>query len=320
MTTPIIRYGRKRSGIRRELKEKTISWLNSITDEDVRKSAAKDIIITGGSIASMLLGEPVNDFDCYFRTKATTLKVARYYVDEFNKKHKVKVSKHVNPYTPEVREETMVNAQGEEEDRVVIYIKSAGVAGEAQSTYSYFESKTEDETKEFVKSTAKKLKKGNKKHKRYQVTFLSDNAITLTNKMQIIIRFYGEPDKIHSNYDFQHAMSYYDHHKEQLVIPADAMESMMSRHLIYRGSLYPIASIFRMKKFIERGWRITAGQQLKIMWQISELDLKNKQTLREQLVGVDMAYMHQLIEALKDIKEEKINASYVATVIDRIFD
>ena len=94
---------------------------------------------------------------------------------------------------------------------------------------------------------------------------------------------------------------------------------MLSRELKYKGSLYPIASIFRTKKFIERGWRITAGQMLKIMWQISEIDLRKRDVLREQLTGVDQAYMSQLIGALQDVDEEKINATYVGAIIDRIF-
>jgi hypothetical protein len=30
--------------------------------------------------------------------------------------------------------------------------------------------------------------------------YFSNNAMTLSDKMQLIIRFYGEPDKIHENY------------------------------------------------------------------------------------------------------------------------
>ena len=75
-----------------------------------------------------------------------------------------------------------------------------------------------------------------------------------------------------------------------------------------------------MKKFLERGWRITAGQQMKIMWQISEIDLKDYSILREQLTGVDMAYMYQLINALQHVDPEKMNSAYVATIIDKIFD
>jgi len=115
-------------------------------------------------------------------------------------------------------------------------------------------------------------------------------------------------------------MCYWDHKEAILELPAKALECLLSRTLIYRGSLYPVASIFRMKKFIERGWRITAGQQLKIMWQISELDLKDFDVMREQLTGVDLAYMYQLIESLKNVDPEKINSAYIAAIIDKIFD
>lgn len=155
---------------------------------------------------------------------------------------------------------------------------------------------------------------------KYNPIFLSQNAITLTDKFQIIIRFFGEPEQIHNNYDFEHAMNYYDYGTNELVLKLEALECLLSRTLIYRGSLYPIASIFRMKKFIERGWRIGAGEQLKIMWQISEIDLSDPNILMEQLTGVDMVYMRALIEALKGMSQEKINAAYVSKIIDKIFD
>jgi len=148
---------------------------------------------------------------------------------------------------------------------------------------------------------------------------MSQNAITLSDSMQIVIRFFGEPERIHDNYDFAHAMCYYDYHNNHLELKAEAMQCMLSRTLVYRGSLYPIASIFRMKKFIERGWKINAGQQLKIMWQINELNLKDPQQLYEQLTGVDMAYMYQLISAIKGVDPERLNQAYIAEIIDRIF-
>jgi len=57
-----------------------------------------------------------------------------------------------------------------------------------------------------------------------------------------------------------------------------------------------------------------------MMWQISELDLSDFSVIREQLTGVDMAYMWQLIQALNDVEPEKINATYVSAIIDNIFD
>ena len=310
-----IKYGRKRKGIKKELDSVINEWLLTIDDESLVKMIEKNVIVTGGSIASMLLGEPVNDYDIYFRNKETVKAVAGYYTKKFNEQHTLKTNNAL-PYTPEVREETITNIKGQEEERVIIFIKSAGVASEEQEEYSYFETMSEDAAIEFVESMAEKESDNNQ----YRVTFLSQNAISLTNKIQIIIRFYGEPDKIHDNYDFQHACCYYDYDDKNLHLDPDAMECLLSRTLVYRGSLYPIASIFRMKKFIERGWRITAGQQLKIMWQISEIDLRDYDILREQLTGVDLAYMYQLIEALKNIDPEKIDSAYVSAIIDKIFD
>lgn len=288
-----IRYGRKRSGIKKELQEKVGEWIESITDLEVQKLAAKNTIVTGGSIASMLLGEKVNDYDVYFRDKETTLAVAKYYADKFKQLN--------GDYELEVKEQEVENIKGETEDRVLVWVQSEGIAGE--DDYNEETDHQEGQQKE-----------------RYRPVFLSQNAITLSDKFQIVIRFYGEPDQIHRNYDFAHAMNYYDYGENHLELKAEAMECLLSRTLIYRGSLYPIASLFRIKKFIERGWRISAGEQLKIAWQISELDLTDKNIVREQLTGVDQAYLNKLIKALEEIDDkDKLNSTYVGSIIDKIF-
>lgn len=312
-----IHYGRKRSGIKKEIEAKLKDWFSTIDDEAIRKKVEKNTIVTGGCIASMLLGEKINDFDIYFRDQQTTIAVAEYYVSKFNAKNKVDVAEGVTHYEPKVQTDTIKNIKGESENRVLIYMKSAGVAAEEQVEYDYFELQaTDDKLNAFVESLAEAE---NDTKDKYRPVFLSQNAITLSHKLQIVIRFFGEPTEIHRNYDFQHAMCYYDSGSKELSLPAEALECLLSRTLIYKGSLYPICSVFRAKKFIERGWRISAGQLLKIMWQISELDLKNIETLREQLTGVDAMYFYQLMQAVKDLDTTKIDATYVAAIIDRIF-
>lgn len=306
-------YGRKRSGIKKEIQAKLRDWFATIEDEVLRKKVEKNTIVTGGCIASMLLGEKINDFDIYFRDQATTVAIAEYYVTKFNEKNKVDVAQ----YKPTVQTKTVTNIKGEDESRVLIYMKSAGVAAEEQVEYDYFElQSTDDKLNAFVESLAEAE---NDTKDKYRPVFLSQNAITLSHKLQIVIRFFGEPTQIHRNYDFQHAMCYYDSGSDDLVMPAEALECLLSRTLIYKGSLYPICSVFRAKKFIERGWRISAGQLLKIMWQISELDLKNMEVLREQLTGVDAMYFYQLMQAVKDLDTAKIDTTYIAAIIDRIF-
>lgn len=313
-----IRYGRKKNGIRIELKKKVEDWINSIDDENLRQEVAKNVIVTGGSIASMLLGERVNDYDVYLKTKESTKALARYYVKKFIELNGEKFDNMTISYKPEVQENKIKNIKGIEEERIVIYMKSAGVASETQDDYDYYEMRGMDDATEFATTLAEEIQDDSKP--KYRPIFLSQNAITLSDKMQIVIRFYGNPDEIHENYDFQHAKCWYDYDKNHLHLDPEALECLLSRTLIYRGSLYPVASIFRMKKFLERGWRISAGQQLKIMWQISELDLKDPDTIREQIQGVDAAYLYQLTDALCKTDPEKIDSAYVSTIIDKIFD
>lgn len=322
--------GLKSGTIRTLLKDKVDNWISSITDETLQHKLKKDTIVSGGCITSYLLGESPNDFDLYFRTYDTALHVAQYYVSKFNAdvgnlKHRA--AKSVNPT---VREEKITNSKGEEENRIIIYMKSSGVAGEQQDEYAYFEQQPEAATDKFIASIAinvndhpteviEEIKDDLKPQKqKYRPVFLSDNAITLSDKIQLIIRFYGDPDEIHKNYDFIHTHNYYTRNNDLLVLNPKALEAILSRTLIYSGSLYPIASVFRTRKFIERGWRISAGQMLKMIFQINELDLRDPKVLRDQLIGVDMAYMSQLINAIKE-NDYKIDATYIAKLVDEIF-
>ena len=158
---------------------------------------------------------------------------------------------------------------------------------------------------------------------KYRPIFLSSNAITLSNKIQIVIRFYGNPTEIHENYDFVHAMNYWLSADDKLVTHTEALEALLARNLVYRGSKYPIASILRAKKFILRGWSINAGQYLKMAFQISKLDMENLDVLHEQLTGCDMAYMGMAVSALRDAKQKnpdlQFDATYFCEIIDRIF-
>lgn len=78
--------GMKAKTIKAILSKKFTSFVASIEDEEVRNLVRKNTIITGGCIASMLLGEKINDFDLYFTDKQTCVKAAEYYVKKFTAK------------------------------------------------------------------------------------------------------------------------------------------------------------------------------------------------------------------------------------------
>jgi hypothetical protein len=79
--------GAKRKTIVSILRNKLDSWINTIDDAEVQQLVKMNTIVTGGSIASMLMGETINDYDVYFRNRETTIAVAKYYLNKFNEKN-----------------------------------------------------------------------------------------------------------------------------------------------------------------------------------------------------------------------------------------
>lgn len=275
--------------IKSVLQKKHNSFVNSIKNEKVRDLVDKHSIITGGCIASMLLGEKINDFDYYFDSRNVALEVTKYYVEEFNR----------------IRGAEIAELREKDNGRISIFISSDGIAEEDYGDEDE-DLPAEDNTKQD-----------------YRPIFLTSNAITLSNKIQLVIRFFGSPEEIHENYDFVHCTNYWYSKTGELVLNQAALESLLSKELYYVGSKYPLCSLIRTRKFIKRGWNINAGQYLKMAMQLNELDLRDVETLEEQLIGVDVTYFQMLIEALNERKEKDkdfaYDSGYIATIVDRIF-
>jgi len=313
----------KAKTIKATLRKKIDDWLSSIEDDAIKMLAEKNTIVTGGSIASMLLKEPVNDFDVYFRNKETAVAVAKYYVERFKpaKQRGIECAVWVD--------------DAADDGRIRIVVKSAGIASEegTEKPYEYFEARPEDAATSYVgevmddpgeiedanentESAALEVEDGKP---RYRPIFLSTNAITLSHKMQIVLRFYGEPDAIHENYDYVHCTNFWTSWDGNLVLRQPALEALLEKELRYVGSKYPVCSIIRLRKFIRRGWSINAGQMLKIMMQISALDLTDHKVLQDQLTGVDAMYFVQLMSKLKESDPDKVNSAYLCEIVDRMF-
>ena len=159
--------------------------------------------------------------------------------------------------------------------------------------------------------------------KSYRPVFLSSNAITLSDKIQLVVRFFGDADQVHKSYDFVHCTNWFDYGSKELILKAEALECLINKELKYQGSRYPVCSVIRTRKFIQRGFHINAGSYLKMCFQISNLDLNNIEVLEDQLIGVDSAYFSMLIDALKSKQESdpnfRVDSGYLASLIDKIF-
>jgi hypothetical protein len=264
------------------LKGKFAKFVKSIKDERVRDLVKENSIITGGCIVSMIQEEPINDFDLYFTNLETTQAVAEYYLKLIGGEGKDKV---------------IIEPDTTGETRVKIWIQGQGIL-------------------------TKRLKKSEVDADKFVPIFVSDNAITLSDKVRIVLRFFGPAHEIHKNYDFVHCTNYWESRTGRLHIDHEALRAIVTKELRYVGSKYPIASLMRVRKFVARGWTINGGQLLKILWQASSLNLKDIDVLKDQLVGVDMTYFRWFIEALQGAIDSgtEITDGYVAELLEKIFD
>jgi hypothetical protein len=325
----------KKKTINAVITKKFSEWLESIGDEEVKKLVKKNTIITGGCIASMINNEKVSDFDVYFTNRETVVAVARYYIGKYRElnphgaeielytsddftnpdsdlNRKTALSRSI-PEDGEGRDEDLIDfyeisSLNKEEDRVFIFIRSAGIASEKEIDLDDCENPLD----EGIEDTEDKTKP------KYRPVFFSSNAITLSDKIQIVTRFYGNAGQIHSNFDYVHATNYWTSEEGKVVFSIEAYEACHNKELIYVGSKYPVCSLFRMRKFIARGFTITAGEILKIAMNINEFDLKDVRVLRDQLIGVDSAYFNQLINAIKGKRE--IDRLYLTAIVNKMFN
>lgn len=285
------------------------SFVGSIKDPEVARLVKDNSIVTGGCIVSLLLGDKVNDFDFYFRNEETTLAVAKYYASVYVA---------ANPgWTVEAKSNN---------GRVTFSVcssKNVSIAGEvpkSEEDTSIEESMQAFEDADDTPADVLDSVEGEKiQGVQFAPLFLSSNAISLSSKVQLIIRFYGEPDAVHENYDFVHATNYWTSWERKVTMRAAAMEAILSKELRYIGSKYPICSLIRVRKFVGRGWTINAGQFVKMAWQVSQLNLTDIEVLKEQLVGVDSVYFCRMIAALKEKDSGSVDGEYLMSLIDKLF-
>ena len=80
---------------------------------------------------------------------------------------------------------------------------------------------------------------------------ITENAITLKNKIQLITKHYGEPAVIRATFDFIHCMPYYDRFTDKLNISKEQYDLNMQKKMKLNKGVY---QTYRQEKFLIRGW------------------------------------------------------------------
>ena len=307
-------------------------WLLTIDNKALRKRVSENLLVSGGCITSMLLDEKVNDYDIYIQDMDVLHDLVKYYVKPYKDAITIWDGRKKDELTKKNSESIFDLDEGEEllsgedgrsvafrtlkDDQIKIFVNSG------RGGYDVKEMKDLNDT---INTSLdifenKETKSEPDVETKYFPLYFSPNAITLSDGIQIIIRFWGDHTQIHNNFDFIHATNYFTM-TDNLVTNTRALESILAKQLYYQGSLFPITSIIRMRKFMKREWNINAGDILKILFQVSQLDLTNLDVLEEQLIGVDVVYFKNLIDDLRDFhKGKKINSEDINKIIDIVFN
>jgi hypothetical protein len=304
----------QRKTINKRIKNKMEEWLATLP-ENLSKKVRPNIVVSGGSIASMFLREDVNDYDVYLMDMDVLFELCKFYGDKHD----------VGTLDGRKRDQMLQDEYGWTPGEPVPTFQEEG---DYQSErFVRLRSLRNDQIK-MDTGTGKRINQTKNTNENgetipFSVKFISPNAISLNNDVQVVCRFSGSVEDIHRTFDFIHATNYFTF-ETGVVTNIQALESLLTKQLKYQGSLYPVTSIIRAKKFIKRGWNIGAGEYLKIMFQISELMLTDPVVLEDQLIGVDVAYFGMLIDILKAKYEKepdfKLTSPYLNEVIDKVFN
>lgn len=161
------------------------------------------------------------------------------------------------------------------------------------------------------------LKTQKRKFGPYDVKFITTNALTLMDDVQLVLCSHGEPRDVSSRFDFLHCQGTYDSFSGKVSLSESILEAILNKELVYTGSDYPVASLIRTRKFIRRGWKINAGQYLKMAVDINRLDFDDPDTLKNQLIGVDVVYFDRI---LNEDDPNELSVDAIVNRIDEMFD
>ena len=142
--------------------------------------------------------------------------------------------------------------------------------------------------------------------------FSTANAITYRyhNKIYQLINKYVSADclvyqpewtvaEILGNFDFTVCMAGFDCKNSQWVLYDNFLSDIAERRLVFNThSAYPICAMYRVLKYIKKGYELSGGELVKIALSINQIEMLTYKDLKEQLLGIDTLIFKDLTDAL----------------------
>ena len=152
------------------------------------------------------------------------------------------------------------------------------------------------------------------KKDKYHVKLITENSTNLSDKIQLITKFIGDPMFITQQFDWQHIKSWYSCKEEKLYLTNDVYRLIVEKELIYTGSAYPLSSFLRLKKYLKKGWNVSTATMVHIALDITQ-SFRNSDAhrIRKQLQNANISP-----ELLDDFQQENENQTEPEFFVDDI--
>jgi len=137
-------------------------------------------------------------------------------------------------------------------------------------------------------------------------------------RVQLIKKLYGEPYKVISGFDFTICMAAYLPAINRIIIGDDFLYHLSGKELHYNIGNYPLASLWRARKYIEKGFKFPATELIKLALKMNEISIKSYRDLKEQLEGIDTLFLRELTDALLKKGDKKFEFEEALVFMEKI--
>lgn len=177
----------------------------------------------------------------------------------------------------------------------------------------------------------------------YESKFSSPSAISWRSedghKLQTIDKVFGPPKEILENFDFTVTMC------ALVFLPSSPLDMMglldekyysdqsyfqMDENFLYHlaerllvwnvNGKFPIATMFRVMKYKDKGYKVTGVELIKLALGINQLKIDTYADLKEQLEGIDTAMLKSLTDKFLDKGEADFKFNEFLTELNEYLD
>lgn len=116
----------------------------------------------------------------------------------------------------------------------------------------------------------------------------------------------GITEAVLSGFDYTTVMAAYEFVHSEFVVEESFTLSALEKKLIFNpDSKFPIAALFRVRKYLAKGFKISGVELVKIAFAIHALKFESYKDVKRQLLGIDTIFLKEFTDSL-----DKMDSDY----------